>query len=111
MQGKGNVRKVFKWYGSAEVPVPLGAGNVKHGGVAGKHYESWEGSIRSADRKTGTAIDRDVNLTSDGTFVVDVPNGTYSVEQCLDDLIPTAHDVLTLDTAYVRKDKGLSPTA
>ena len=59
-------------------------------GHAGYGWQS--GKICSADRKTGTALDRDLNLTADGTFVVDVPNGTYDVTLRLGDLGTTAHD-------------------
>ena len=53
----------------------------------------WQlGKISSADRKTGTALDRDLNLTADGTFVVQVPDGTYDVTLRLGDLGSTAHD-------------------
>ena len=46
----------------------------------------WQtGKISSADRKTGTALDRDLNLTSDGTFVVNVPSGSYEVTLRLGD--------------------------
>ena len=43
------------------------------------------GKISTADRRTGTRLERDVALTAQGTFVVDVPNGTYRVEALLGD--------------------------
>ena len=53
----------------------------------------WQtGRISSADRKTGSALERDVNLTADGTFVIDVPKGTYSVSVWLGDHGTTTYD-------------------
>ena len=37
-----------------------------------------------------------MNLTADGTFVVDVPNGTYSVTVSLGDLGSTARDQMAV---------------
>ena len=38
------------------------------------------GSVRSVDRGTSDSLTRDFNATSDGTFVVAVPRGTYRVD-------------------------------
>jgi len=50
------------------------------------------GSVSAADRRVGTALDRDLNQTRKGTFVVDVPNGTYTVNVRLGDAGKYAHD-------------------
>jgi hypothetical protein len=59
-------------------------------------YGWLSGVISSADRRTGDAVDRDLNLTADGTFVVDVPDGTYAVTVRLGDLGTAAHDQMTV---------------
>ena len=41
--------------------------------------------MHSADRSSGTSLERDMVLTSQATFVVDLPNGTYGVEVLLGD--------------------------
>ena len=42
------------------------------------------GTVSSVDRGSGTALDRDLSLLQKGTFVVDLPNGTYRVELLFD---------------------------
>lgn len=42
-------------------------------------------TITSADRGTAEAISRDLNLTSDGTFVVNVVNGVYTITVTMGD--------------------------
>jgi len=54
------------------------------------------GTVRSVDRRIGDALGRDLNLTADATFVVDVPNGTYNVTVGLGDLGRTAHDQMAV---------------
>jgi len=56
----------------------------------------WQkGYVYSADRATGSALQRDLTYTRDGTFAVDLPNGRYQV-------------VATLgDTKYVRDRMGV----
>ena len=48
--------------------------------TAGLGYGWHSGSVRSVDRGTSESLTRDFNATSDGTFVVDVPRGTYRVD-------------------------------
>jgi len=43
------------------------------------------GQVNSFDRGTGSHRDRDFNFTSDGTFVANVANGTYTVHFVLGD--------------------------
>ncbi|MCC6511438.1 MAG: hypothetical protein IT423_20230 [Pirellulaceae bacterium] len=50
------------------------------------------GSVAAIDRATGTPLTRDLNYTTDGTFTVNVPNGTYQVGMLLGDLADVAHD-------------------
>ncbi len=50
------------------------------------------GKIQSADRRAGSPLDRDLNLTNQGTFAVDVPNGDYQVDMTLGDKGAFAHD-------------------
>jgi len=50
------------------------------------------GAILSADRGVGSAVTRDFNYTTDGTFNVDLPNGRYKVDAILGDLGSYAHD-------------------
>ena len=44
------------------------------------------GTIADYDRGTGTDLTRYFNYTADGTFAVDLPNGTYSVALSLGDV-------------------------
>ena len=67
-------------------------------------YGWTSGTIASADRKTGTALDRDLNLTAKGTFVADVPNGTYRVDVRLGDAGKTRHDQMGLSLEGVPLD-------
>ena len=53
---------------------------------AGTGYGWLSGSIDARDRETGTNLTRDFNFTSDGTFVVDVPDDTYEVTITLGDM-------------------------
>ena len=55
-------------------------------------YGWTSGTIRSVDRSTGSALERDFNYTPKGAFQVDVPNGSYDVELILGDLGRYAHD-------------------
>jgi transcriptional regulator CtsR len=48
-------------------------------------------SLTGRDAGLGAALDRDVNITTDGTFFVDAPNGTYQVDMRLGELY-SAHD-------------------
>jgi hypothetical protein len=49
------------------------------------------GTIKTADRGTGTYLNRDINYTTDGTFTVTAPDGTYKVSLLLGDQ-KSAHD-------------------
>src|SRR5581483_6361490 len=49
------------------------------------------GSVDSRDRGTGDDLQRDFDFTQDGTFAVDVANGTYTVSLLMGDAA-TGHD-------------------
>ena len=50
------------------------------------------GVIRSVDRGSWGALDRDLNYTPDGTFLLDLPVGTYDVDIILGDRGSYGHD-------------------
>jgi len=81
-------------FGKAKSAVEPGyqrvANTTKYTVAAGFGWQA--GRISSADRSRGTALERDLNLTADGTFAVNIPPGTYSVKLWLGDLGTTAHD-------------------
>jgi hypothetical protein len=49
------------------------------------------GSVRSVDRGTSESLTRDFHATSDGTFVVDLPRGTYRVDLLFGDRGTVSH--------------------
>jgi fibronectin type 3 domain-containing protein len=56
----------------------------------------WQsGTIQSADRGRGSALTRDLNLTTQGTFVVDIVNGTYDVK------------IIMADSRYAHDEMGV----
>jgi len=55
------------------------------GGTATFGWLPGSGSVKSADRGTGSNLDRDVNYTADATFAANVGNGTYRVSLLLGD--------------------------
>ncbi len=77
---------------------PVGAGyspvteRTKYATTLGYGWAA--GKISSADRRSGNALDRDLTLTSKGTFVVDVPAGTYVVDLRIGDRGRYAHDLM-----------------
>ena len=93
-------------FGTANSPLETGYQRVtertKYTAAFGYGWQT--GKIRSADRKTGTALDGDLNLTAKGTFVVDVPNGTYRVEARLGDAGNYAHDQMGLSLEGIPAD-------
>jgi hypothetical protein len=46
---------------------------------SGLHYGWLSGTIDSRDRLTGSDLNRDFDFTTQGTFAVDLANGTYNV--------------------------------
>lgn len=54
-------------------------------------YGWHSGSVRGVDRGTSESLTRDFNATSDGTFAVDVPRGTYRVDLIFGDRGTTSH--------------------
>jgi len=75
-------------FGTPTSPVAIGWTQVTNKTTysAARGYGWLSGKISSANRTAATATDRDVNYTRDGTFVVNVPNGTYIVRAYLGDL-------------------------
>ena len=83
-------------FGTATSPVQAGYLQVTQATVYGIHagnltYGWQSGSILSTNRTTGTALQRDINYTRDGTFAVAVPNGSYQVTVMMGD-VQYAHD-------------------
>jgi fibronectin type 3 domain-containing protein len=93
-------------FGSTKSPVEPGsqlvAPGTKYSEQTGFGWLS--GSIKALDRRTGSALDRDANLTSNGTFVVDVPNGSYAVTVRLGDLGRTVRDEMAVFLQGVQVD-------
>ena len=56
------------------------------------YSQAREGIIDSRDRWTGSDLERDLNFTTDGTFLVDVPEATYEVTVMLGDAGRYVHD-------------------
>jgi fibronectin type 3 domain-containing protein len=74
-------------FGTANSPLADGHTRVDHRtGYSDERGFGWAGgSIGSRDRGTSDDVNRDLNFTGDGTFVADVPNGTYYVTVTLGD--------------------------
>ena len=76
-------------FGTPSSPVALGYTQVAPGTVysAGTGFGWSQGTIDSRDRGAGYGDERvrDFNFTVDGTFVVDVPRGVYSVTLTMGD--------------------------
>jgi len=61
-------------------------------------------SVSHADRRTGSDLERDLNRVKSGTFVVDVPNGTYQVDLLLGDRGKYAHEEMGISLENVPVD-------
>ncbi|MCA9120705.1 MAG: hypothetical protein H6822_35840 [Planctomycetaceae bacterium] len=83
-------------FGTASSPLSPGHHRVAHTTTysAGLGYGWVAGAIDSRDRGSGGPVERDMNYTADGTFVVDVPNGSYWVDLLLGDKASYAHDAM-----------------
>jgi hypothetical protein len=64
------------------------------------------GQVTSVDRRTGSARDRDLNLTQNATFAVNLPNGVYGVTVRLGDLGNVTHDSVAFDLEGTRRMGG-----
>jgi fibronectin type 3 domain-containing protein len=64
------------------------------------------GQVTSVDRRTGSARDRDLNLTQNATFAVNLPNGVYDVTVRLGDLGNVTHDSVAFDLEATRRMGG-----
>lgn len=74
---------------------PLEDGHTRVAG--GTTYEpgrgfGWTEAVNQLDRRSGTSLTRDLHYRDVGTFLVDVPNGTYEVTLTVGDSGPSAHD-------------------
>ncbi len=80
-------------FGTASSPVEEGytrvTGSTTYNATRGF---GWTSSVNQIDRGTGSSIKRDLHYRALGTFVVDVPNGTYQVILTVGDEGPYAHD-------------------
>jgi len=77
-------------------------GSAQHfGWLAGATVVGW-------DRGIGPALARDFNFTTDGTFQVDVANGTYRVDLLMGDLGQYEHDQVDI---FLQDDTEASDTA
>ena len=81
-------------FGTSGSPVNAGYNPVSEGTnfTTARGYGWLSGTISSRDRGTGSALERDLNFTPDGTFVVNVPNATYNVTVRLGDRGQFWHD-------------------
>lgn len=66
-------------------------------------------SLSGRDSGSGSALDRDANITTDGKFLVDVPNGTYQVDMRLGELY-AGHDRTGVFLEGVQVD-NVTPTS
>jgi len=80
-------------FGTSDSPVESGYTRVSEGTTySGASSFGWvSGTIFSRDRGVGSNLERDFNGTEDGTFAVNVSNGTYAVTLMLGD-VAYAHD-------------------
>ncbi len=84
-----NVAEFHLDFGTSSSPLASGYTQVteatKYSAALGYGWQS--GTIGSRDRGTGTDLTRDLNYTPNGTFALDVPNGTYNVTVTTGDLV------------------------
>jgi immune inhibitor A len=92
-------------FGTAASPVEAGYAQVTNttGYSSSLGYGWLPGRVDARDRSTGTALRRDFNFTALGTFVVDVPNGTYDVTITLGDA-SAPHDEMGIYLEGARAD-------
>ncbi|MEO1528812.1 MAG: hypothetical protein AAFX06_25615, partial [Planctomycetota bacterium] len=82
---------------------------------AGQGY-GWTSAVNDLDRRSGTNLTRDLHYAAVGTFLVDVPNGTYEVTLTIGDSGPSAHDQtisiegVTVDSVTTRARQFLTRT-
>ncbi len=92
-------------FGTATSPVETGyirvAPATRYSPALG--YGWLSGSIDARDRAVGTALRRDFNFTPLGTFVIDVPNGSYDVTLTLGDAA-APHDQMGVYLEGARAD-------
>ncbi len=84
-------------FGTSRSPVESGYKRVTASSFSTTKDFGWQSTkgLSSAERKLGDALHRDLNLGSDHTFLVNLPNGSYSI-------IPTVGD-----TSYVRDNVSI----
>ncbi len=74
---------------------PLESGYTRVSGSTTYHATlgyGWFTTVNELDRGTGSELTRDLHYRDVGTFVVDVPDGTYDVTLTVGDAGPFAHD-------------------
>jgi fibronectin type 3 domain-containing protein len=76
-------------FGTATSPVASGYTQVTESTVysSSQGYGWSSGTIYSRDRGTGGPLDEDFNFTTQGTFAVDLANGTYNVTLTIGDAL------------------------
>jgi hypothetical protein len=81
-------------FGTATSPVDPGYTQVTANTTysAGTGFGWTSGTIYDADHGAGDDLTRDQNFTTDGTFAVDLPDGSYNVTLTLGDTGPYPHD-------------------
>ena len=94
-------------FGESSSPVEAGYTQVNEETVytSARGYGWQSGTIKSRDRITGSSLERDLNFTRSGTFVVDVPNGTYDVTVRLGDKSQSVHDRMGVYLESVKVDE------
>jgi PKD repeat protein len=91
-------------FGTTTSPVASGYTGVPVVAYSSTQGYGWSDTsgITAVDTGTGTALTRDFHQGMDGTFLVDLPNGTYEVQPWLGDATASCDDVnLLLNGALV----------
>jgi len=104
--GNGELFQAHFDFGTAASPVAAGFVPVHEATryTAELGYGWHSGSVRSANRGTSDSLTTDFNATSDGTFVVDLPRGTYRVDLVFGDRGPEAHGEVSIYLEGRRRD-------
>ncbi len=85
-------------FGTSSSPVQSDYTRVSNGTrySDSRGYGWLSGAIGSVDTRSGSYLTRDLNYTGDGTFAVNVPNGTYEVTVTLGDRRSVRHDYMAV---------------
>jgi hypothetical protein len=85
-------------FGTQTSPVragDVGIDSLEYMASKGFGWQTGAGNLRMADRAAGDDLERDIALLEDGSFVVDVAPGTYTVNVWVGDAT-TAHDQMQI---------------